>query len=55
MIDSSSESIGIKICSRTLHSLGNTTGVDINSRIGLESLNESSGSHSSSSSILGNG
>ena len=39
MIDSSSGSIGIKTGSRTLLSSGKTTGVDIDSRIGLESLN----------------
>ena len=55
MIDSSSEIIGIKTGSRTLPSLGNTTWVDIDLRIGLESLNWSSGSYSSSSSISENG
>jgi len=51
MIDSSSEIMRIKTGSRTLLRLGNTIGVDIDSKIGLESLNWSSGSHSSSSSI----
>ena len=55
MIDSSSEIIGIKTGSRMLLSLSNTTGVDIDLKIWLESLNWSSGSHSSSSSILKNG
>jgi len=54
MIDSSSEIMGIKTGSRMLLSLSNTTGVDIDSRIGLESLNWSSYSHSSSSSISEN-
>ena len=39
MIDSSSGSMGIKTGSRTLLSLGNTTVVDIDSRIRLELLN----------------
>jgi len=39
MIDSSSEIMGSKTGSRMLLSLGNTIGVDIDSRIGLESLN----------------
>jgi len=39
MIDSSLEIVGIKTGSRMLVSLGNTTGVDIYSRIGPESLN----------------
>ena len=39
MIDSGSGIMGIKIGTRMLLSLGNTTGVDIDSRIGLESLN----------------
>ena len=51
MIDSSSGIMGIKTGSRTLLSLGNTTGVDIDAKIRLESLNWSSGSHSSLSSI----
>jgi len=55
MIDSSSGSMGIKTGSRTLLSSDNTTGVEIDSRSGLESLIWSSGSHSSSSSILENG
>ena len=54
MIDSSS-GIGIKTDSKILLSLGNTTGVDIDSMIELKSLNSSSGSHSSSSSISENG
>ena len=54
MIDSSL-GMGIKTGWRILFSLGNTIGVDIDSRIGLESLNWSSGSHSSSSSISGTG
>ena len=54
MIDSSSRIMEIKTGSRTILSLGNTTGVNIDSKIGLESLNWSSGSHSSSSSISGN-
>ena len=40
MVDSNSGIIGIKTGSRTLLSSGNTTAVDIDSRIGLESLNE---------------
>jgi len=39
IIDSSSEIMEIKTGSRTLLSSGNTTGADIDSRIGLESLN----------------
>ena len=39
MIDSSSEIMRIKIGSKMLLSLGNTTRVDIDSRIGLELLN----------------
>ena len=39
MIDSVSGIMGIKIGSRTLLSSGNTTGIDIDSRIGLELLN----------------
>ena len=54
MIDSSSGIMGIKIGSKTLLSSGNTTGVDIDSRIGPESLIWSSNSHSSSSSISRN-
>ena len=54
IIDSSSGIMGIKTGSRTLLILGNTTGVDIDSRIRLESLNSNSGSHSSSSSISRN-
>ena len=42
MIDSSSGSMEIKTGSRKLLSSGNTTGVDIDLRIGLESLNWSS-------------
>ena len=45
MIDSSSGIMGIKTGSRTLFSSGNTIGVDIDLRIGFESLNWSSGSH----------
>ena len=55
MIDSSLEIMKIKTGSRMLLSLGNTTGVNIDSRIGLESLSWSSGSYSSSSSISENG
>ena len=55
MIYSSSEIMSIKTGSRMLPSFGNTTGVDIDLRIGLESLNWNSGSYSSLSSILGNG
>ena len=51
VVDSSSEIMRIKTCSRTLLSLGNTIGVDINSRIRFELLNWSSCSYSSSSSI----
>ena len=54
MIDSSSGSMRIKIGSRTSLSSGNTTGVDIDSRIGFELLNWNSGCHSSSSSISWN-
>ena len=39
IIDSSSEIMGSKTGLRMLLSLGNTTGVDIDSRIGLELLN----------------
>ena len=39
MIDSSSGIMRIKTGSRMLSSLGNTTGVDIDLNIGLESLN----------------
>ena len=39
MIDSSSGIMEIKTSSRMLLSLGNTTGVDIDSKIRLESLN----------------
>ena len=39
MIDSSSGIMGSKTGSRTLLSSDNTIGVDIDSRIGLESLN----------------
>jgi len=39
MIDSSSRIMGIKTGSRALLSVGNSTGVDIDSRIGLETLN----------------
>ena len=42
MIDLSSEIMRIKTGSRMLLSLGSTTGADIDSRIGLESLNWSS-------------
>jgi len=38
IVDSSSEIMGIKTGSKTLLSSGNTTGVNIDSRIGLESL-----------------
>jgi len=55
MIDSSSGSMGIKTGSRTSLNSGNTIGVDIDSRIELELLTWISGSHSSSSSISGNG
>ena len=39
MIDSSSRIMGIKTGSRMLPNLGNTIGVDIYLKIGLESLN----------------
>jgi len=54
-IDSSSGSMGIKTSSRTSLSLGNTIGVYIDSRTGLELLNWNCDSHSSSGSISGNG
>ena len=46
MIDSSSGIMGIKTGARMLLNLGNTIGVDIDSRNGLESLTWSLGSHS---------
>ena len=55
MIDSNSKFMEIKTGSRTLLSSGNNIGVDIDLRIGLESLNWSSDSHSSASSISENG